>query len=170
MLIHAQTLTAEAFRLFGWMLGNALQLSALAFSNAEIDYWEAHLFEAGAGGETQILWVNYRNKEPLVSRLEVHRLTQQIVVPLTGEIVQIVAASRADGILDLENVKAFRVEAGQGLCMRPGCWHTTRVDDAEVQCLMVTRRSTTEDLAGYLKGASHLKESALADVELEIVS
>jgi ureidoglycolate lyase len=170
MLIHAQTLTAETFRPFGWMLGNGLPLSALAFSNADIDFWEEHLFEAGAEGETQILWVNYRSKEPLVSRLEVHRLTQQIVVPLTGEIVQIVAASRADGTLDLESVKAFRVKVGQGLCMRPGCWHTTRVDDAEVMCLMVTRKSTTEDLVGYLKGASPLKESALVDVDLEIAS
>ncbi len=112
-----------------------------------------------------MLWVTYRNRERTVTSLEVHRLTQQAIVPLTGDIIQVVAGSRQDGSLDHGGMSAFRIPVGQGICMRPGCWHSTRVDAAEVTCLMLTRRSTTVDLVAYLTGGSSLLESAIAAVE-----
>ena len=161
-LIQVEELSAEAFAPYGWVLGKDLSLSKLAFSSAATDFWEEHLFDAGVGGETEVLWVNYRSTEKKVRNLEAHLLTQQIVVPLTGEIVQLVA----DG--DLRSVRAFRIQQGQGICMRTGCWHTTRVTQGEVRCLMVTRLSTTKDLVGHLKGATPLTESALIDVDVEL--
>ena len=163
-MIAIQELTQESFRLFGWALGRGLQTSSLAFSNAATDFWEEHLFDPGRAGETEILWVNYRDRTKVITRLESHRLTQQIVVPLTGDIVQIVAQSRQDASVDLASMSAFRVKVGEGVCMRAGCWHATRVEKEEVRCLMITRRSTTVDLVGHLQGASPLNESALADV------
>jgi ureidoglycolate lyase len=166
--IKIQDLEEGAFQPFGWILGQAVPTTGLFFSNADTDFWEEHPFEPGTGGEAQILWVNYRDTRRAVTQLEVHKLTEQAVVPLTGEIVQIVALSRQDGSLDLESVAAFRVRTGEGICMRAGCWHTTRVDADEVRCLMLTRESTTEKLIGYLKGRSQLSETALADADLEI--
>jgi ureidoglycolate lyase len=126
------------------------------------------IFDSGVGGETEVLWVTYRNRQRAVSRLEAHRLTHQAIVPLTGDIIQVVAGSRQDGSPDQGSMSAFRIPVGQGICMRPGCWHSTRVDTAEVTCLMLTRRSTTVDLIGYLKGGSSLLESAIAAVERAI--
>ena len=104
-----------------------------------------------------------------MSSLEVHRPTQQAIVPLSGEIIHIVAGSRHDGSLDEGSISAFRVPVGrEGICMRPGCWHTTRVDAAEATCLMLTRRSTTVDLIGYLNRDASLSESAIAVVERAI--
>jgi len=114
-----------------------------------------------------MLWVIYRNRERAVPSLEVHRLTQQVIVPLTGEITHVVAGSRQDGSPDELSLSAFRVPVGQGICMRPGCWHTTRVDAAEVTCLMLTRRSTTVDLIAYLNGRSSLSESTIVAVAAE---
>ena len=73
--------------------------------------------------------------------------------------------TRQDGSPDEGSMSAFRVPVGEGICMRPGCRHTTRVDAAEVTCLMLTRRSTTVDLIAYLKEGSSLVESAEASVE-----
>jgi ureidoglycolate lyase len=115
------------------------------------------------------LWVTYRDVSPIIDRLEVHRLTEQAVVPLTGEIVQIVGASSADGALDPQSVKAFRVPVGQGICMRPGCWHATRVLASEATCLMLTRQSTTADLIGHLTAGHPLAESAFCDVRLQLL-
>ena len=112
-----------------------------------------------------MLWVTYRNRQRAVTSLEVHRLTQQAIVPLTGEIIHVVAGSRQDGSPDDGSMRAFRVPVGQGICMPPGCWHTTRVDVQEVTCLMLTRRSTTVDLIAYLTGGSSLSESAVAAVD-----
>ena len=166
--IKIQILTEEAFRPFGWMLGKAMPKEGLVFSNAHTDFWEEHLFNPGMGGETQILWVNYRTRQTQIMRLETHRLTQQVVVPLSREVVQVVALSQENGAVDLASVRAFRVRVGEGVCMRPGCWHTTRVEDGEARCLMLTRRSTTEDLIGHLKGGPSRSETALVDVAFEI--
>jgi ureidoglycolate lyase len=165
-LIDIQLLTEESFRPYGWLLGKNIQLdgSVPAFTNADIDFWHEHTFDPGSEGETEVLWVNYRNAQRALSTLEVHRLTQQAVVPLTGEIIQVVALSQEDGSLDLDSVRAFRVREGEGICMRAGCWHTTRVDAQEVQCLMLTRRSTTVDLVAHLNSGSGLSESAIAPV------
>ncbi len=148
--------TSKAIRLDG---------SIPAFNNAEIDFWQEHVFDPGVGGETEVLWVTYRNQQREVSSLEVHRLTQQAIVPLSGEIIHVVAGSHGDGSPDEGSLSAFRVPVGQGICMRPGCWHATRVDAVEVTCLMLTRRSTTVDLIDYLTGDCSPSESGIAVVE-----
>ena len=165
-LIHFRQLTAGQFRPYGWLLGEGIRLdgSIPAFHNSEIDFWHQSIFDPGIGGETEMLWVNYRNNQPSITDLEVHRLTQQAVVPLTGEIIQVVACSQPDGSLDTGSINAFRVPVGAGICMRPGCWHTTRVDSQEVQCMMLTRCSTTVDLIAHLTTGSSLSESAITVV------
>jgi ureidoglycolate lyase len=166
-LIDVRPLTVEKFRPYGWLLGKPIRMdgSIAAFSNSDIDFWQEHIFNPGIGGETEVLWVTYRNRQRAVTSLEVHRLTQQAIVPLSGQIIHVVAGSRQDGSPDEGSMSAFRIPVGQGICMRPGCWHTTRVDAQEVKCLMLTRRSTTVDLIAYLTGGSSLLESAIAAVE-----
>jgi len=166
-LIDFQPLTVENFSPYGWLLGKSIRRDASipAFSNGEIDFRQEHLFDPGVGGETEVLWVTYRNRQRAVSSLEVHRLTQQVIAPLTGEIIHVVACSREDGSPEEGSMSAFLVPVGQGICMRPGCWHATRVDAAEVTCLMLTRRSTTVDLISHLNGGPSLSESAIAVLE-----
>lgn len=159
-------LTAEAFASYGWMLGKPIPQGngVPLFSNDATDFWQEHVFNTGAGGDAEVLWVNYRSASPDVASLEKHLLTQQAIVPLTGAIVQVVARSAADGSPDLDTLAAFRVDPGQGVCMRPGCWHATRVADAEVTCLMLTRRSTTLDLIQHLTTDASATESAITPI------
>jgi len=104
-------LTVENFHSYGWLLGKAIRLggSIPAFSNVETDFRQEHLFDPGSRGETEVLWVTYRNRQSAVSILEVHRLTQQVIVPLTGEVIHVVAGSRQDGSPDEGSLSAFRV-------------------------------------------------------------
>ena len=124
-------------------------------------FQEEHVFGPGVHGESQILWVIYRQRRREVHSLEVHTLCEQAVVPLSGEIIQIVATSQNDGSLDTSSLTAFRIPTGQGICMRPGCWHTTRVGAQEVKCVMFTRRSTTIGLVAHLTSGSSLSESSI---------
>ncbi|WP_144630460.1 ureidoglycolate lyase [Bordetella genomosp. 13] len=157
-------LERQAFARYGWMLGKpmpAAQAGVPVFSNPATDFWQEHVFDAGSGGEPEVLWVRYRSADRVVANLEVHLLTHQAIVPLTGPIIQVVAASATDGRPDLATLAAFEVPVGQGICMRPGCWHATRIAAAgEVTCLMLTRRSTTADLIAHLAGAP-ASESAI---------
>ncbi|WP_431519988.1 ureidoglycolate lyase [Pseudorhizobium pelagicum] len=113
-----------------------------------------------------MLWVVYRSSDTHVTRLENHSLTQQAIVPLTGPIIQIVGLSSADGSPDTGSLKAFKVLPGQGICMRVGCWHATRVEQDPVTCAMLSRRSTTLDLAEHLNKGTDLSESAYHSVSL----
>lgn len=162
-------LTPQSFAAYGTMLGKPLPSAgdALAFTSSRSDFWREHLFAAD-GRDPEILWVTYRDTDPLIDRLEAHLLTEQAVVPLTGDIIQIVAASTAEGTPDIDTVRAFRVPVGTGLSMRPGCWHATRVAAGEVKCLMLTRATTTMDLVSHLTRGSPLMESAFSNVALRL--
>lgn len=161
----ANPLTAERLTPYGWMLGKPLSCASdvPAFSSAATDFWHEHLFDAGEGGEPEILWVNYRLAGP-VTHLEKHLRTQQAIVPLTGRVIHIVALSGVDGSPDLSTLAAFVVAPGQGLCMAPQCWHATRVLADEVTCLMLTRRSTTVDLIAHLNEGPPAAESSIVPV------
>jgi ureidoglycolate lyase len=163
-------LTRESFAPFGWALGVvgpglALAAQGATFTSPATDFWREHLFDTGVGGPTDVLWVTYRIDEREVAGLEKHLLTQQALMPLNGAVVQVVARSGADGWPDPTTLTAFRVLPGQGLCMAPGCWHTTRVlTPVDVQCVMLSRPSTTLDLVHALQEGRAPVESAFAAI------
>ena len=154
----------EALAPFGWLLGqpDRSQPAPFGFYSPASDFWHEHLFDPGRDGDTEVLWVKYHDNSSFVSKLEVHHLTQQAVVPLTNAIIQILSLSNADGTPDLDTLRAFQLSPGVGLCMRPGVWHATRA--ANATCLMLTRRSTTVDLVAHLVDAKPAQESASATI------
>ena len=166
MLIDVRELTAESIRSYGWLLCNAFPEDSTipSFQNAETSFWQEHIFDPGGGGQTELLSVVYRNTRRTITSLEVHRFTQQAVIPLTGSITQVVSSSLADGSPDIGSLLAFRVLVGGGICMRPGCWHATRVDSREAHCLILTRRSTTADLIAHLTTGSLLSETEIVPI------
>jgi ureidoglycolate lyase len=163
-------LTRESFAPFGWALGVvgpgvAPASQGATYTSPATDFWREHLFDTGAGGATDVLWVTYRSDERAVAGLEKHLLTQQALMPLNGAIVQVVACSGADGLPDPTSLTAFQVLPGQGLCMAPQCWHTTRVlTPVDVHCVMLSRPSTTVDLVHALQQGHAPIESAFAAI------
>ena len=164
--LRIEPISEAAVTPFGWMLGKPLPTAtdAVAFTSPASDFWHEHIFSTGDGGEPEILWVKYRSDDPAVARLEVHRLTQQAVVPVIGSIVQVVAASDETGEPDPATARAFAIQPGQGICMRPGTWHATRSAGGEATCLMLTRRSTTIDLVRHLNQGAAAEESRMVDI------
>jgi ureidoglycolate lyase len=166
LAIRVEALTAEAFAPFGAVLGSPFpgDRPEAAFGTQASDFWHAHDFDTGTGGQPEVLWVRYRNDSLRVNALEAHWLTEQAVVPLGGrDVVQVVCPTRADGgrAPDLARARAFLVASGQGICMKPGCWHASLVTGGETTCLMLTRRSTTLDLVAHLKGEPAAGETSI---------
>lgn len=170
-VLPLQSLGDEAFAPFGRALGvrrasREQSAGSSTYVSPQSDFWREHLFDTGTDGPTELLWVTYRSDEREVDRLEKHLLTEQALIPLNGEIVQVVACSDPQGRPDLATLTAFRVLPGQGLCMAPHCWHATRVPTpVEVRCAMLTRASTTRDLVRALREAGEPTESAFAAIE-----
>jgi ureidoglycolate lyase len=165
--VSIEVLDPDAVAPFGWMLGKPYPAAAgtAAYRNTASAFWQEHLFNPGSDGEVEILWVNYRDAGRAIDRLEAHHLTQQAVVPLTGEIVQVVALSDKEGAPDLTTARAFHLSSGMGICMRPGIWHTTRTIGPEATCLMLTRSSTTSDLVNHLANRRAARETSLRDIQ-----
>jgi ureidoglycolate lyase len=161
-----EDLTPENFAPFGWVLGKPYPTNpaATAYSHPGSDFWHEHVFDAGSGGETEVVWVNYRDTSLVVRKLEAHWLTQQAIVPLTGAaVIHVVCPGRADdpALPDLDRLKAFPITPGQGICMRPGCWHASFVREGEATCMMLTRRSTTLELARHLTMGAPAVETSI---------
>lgn len=170
ILLHLTPLTAHGFSPYGHVLGLPYSDGVAGFSNAASDFWHQHYFQAGHSGVPEILWVNYRNADINITELEVHWETQQAIVPLgKARIIHVVALSRQNvRAPNPKTLRAFYVEPGQGICMNPGCWHTTRIINEESTCMMLTRGSTTVELAMHLRGEGQVHESGFAKVDARI--
>ena len=165
--IPVEALDATRCEPYGWMLGKPVRADSdtPSFVSPASDFWREHLFDTGTPGETEILWVAYRNRDTAITSLEMHRLTQQAIVPLTAPVIHLVAVSSKDGEPDLNSLRAFEIPVGKGLCMRPNIWHATRVIDSDATCLMLTRPSTTYDLVVHLKTGAPACESAIRTID-----
>lgn len=165
-----EPLTADRFADYGEVLGLPIELTQEpnAYSFPTSDFWHSSDFDPGSGGQTEVLWVNYRDSSLTVRSLEAHWLTEQAIVPLTGGTLVHVVCTGLPGSRqpDISRLRAFRVAPGQGIKMSPGCWHASFAADAEVACLMLTRRSTTRDLVRHLRGDEEAAESAICEVTL----
>ncbi len=163
--IQVEALDEPGFAPFGQLLGTPFphDPNAVAFGHPGSDFWHVHDFNPGAGGNTEVLWVNYRNTSLRVTGLEVHWLTEQAIVPLGDGLVHVVCPGRDDGsnLPDLSRLRAFKVELGQGVCMRAGCWHASFVLADQVTCMMLTRRSTTQELVTHLAHGAAAAETTI---------
>ena len=166
--IPIEPLAEQSFSPFGRLLGTACPTDpgATAYSHPGSDFWHVHDFDPGVGGETEVLWVNYRNDSLRIRALEAHWLTEQAIVPLGAALVHVVCPGRdSDGRLpDLLRVRAFHIGVGQGVCMRPGCWHASFVLGGQTTCMMLTRRSTTQELVAHLRGNSSAIETSIFEL------
>lgn len=168
IILTPQQLGPEAFAPYGTMLGREIDFAnaspeRLSWHEPATDFRHEHNFDTG-GGTPEFIWVRYRNPGPEIARLEMHLFTEQAVVPLTGApIIHIVGRSLAHNPdePDPDSLTAFLVPAGTGLCMAPGIWHASLAPNGEAICLMLTRRSTQEDLIGHLTHGSKARETRI---------
>jgi ureidoglycolate lyase len=152
--INVQGLTREAYEPFGWVLGaRPFSEDRDCYSDSEQAIaWHGHNFDAGEAGVVEFVWAHYKWCGFSLLRLECHRLTQQAIIPVTGDpIVQVVSPPPIDPMApdlspDLDRIMAFLLDGTKGVCMRRGCWHWQLPLVDQATYLVVTRRSTTMEL------------------------
>ncbi|MGO1972876.1 MAG: hypothetical protein ACTH2Q_07940 [Propionibacteriaceae bacterium] len=155
-----RSIEAHAFAPFGRVIdvGTQLGVSEPGFWSAETAFVSASPFDPGADGEVDLLWVTYDRVERPTA-FEAHLLTEQALIPISGSIVQHVFRPDHNG----GRVESFAVNPGQGIVMNRGCFHTTTSVNDHVVCLMVSRASTTRDLADSLQEHRQPTESLYVD-------
>ncbi|SIT50942.1 conserved hypothetical protein [Paraburkholderia piptadeniae] len=161
-LLTIERLTSDAFLPYGWVLGEppGEQSDVPYFESSALKRWHAHLFETGTPNEVEILWTRIGDDNPFVRTLETRLLTQEVVVPLTAPLIQIVAAPLTSRLPDMRSLRAYEIPVGLGTCIRPGCWQATRVLAGRTTALMLSRRSTTFDRVVHLHTGAPTAESS----------
>lgn len=170
--LRVEPLTPEAYAPFGWVLGiRPPEGSRELVQGLAAQFWHERVFDAGDGGQTELVWVEYQPEPPLVVKIEAHRLTEQALVPVGGTpIIHIVAPPNDDPTApeiapDLSRAKAFYLDGTRGVCMRRGTWHIHLGIDRTAVHLMVSRRSTTTDLIGALRDGMPLAETEILKLD-----
>jgi ureidoglycolate lyase len=142
-----------------------------SFASETTVFWHEHGFQPGAGGTTELLWVQFRTRAFSIQRLESHRLTEQAIVPVTGDaMIHVVCPPPSDPeapdiIPDLDQVKAFLLDGSKGVCMKRGCWHAHFPLTNPATYLMITRRSTTQDILRAEYRGSSTTETITCDID-----
>jgi ureidoglycolate lyase len=140
------------------------------FDSETTRFWAEHDFEVGEGGDVQLLWVNYRWRGFEIQYVESHRLTEQAIIPVTGDPIVHVVCPPPDDLMapdivpDLDRMQAFLLDGSKGVCMKKGCWHAHRSLRDEATYLMITRRTTTTDILDEKRGGAETTETVVWEI------
>lgn len=163
--VRIEVPTEQSAAPYGSLLGKPFPTGELGDGTFKtptgVQVWRQQIFDDGVDGNADIAWVIHKGAEPIVNRFEQHHLTEQAVIPLTGELIQIVALSGRDGAPDLSTIRAFRLAPGIGLCMGRDVWHASRSNG--VTLVMLTRSSTSTDMAQFQNKKGPLVETLLRE-------
>ncbi len=163
--LQVERLTQEAYAPFGWVIGDPPAGGVIEGPSAL--FFHAHDFGVGAGGEVELVWATYRGQKPIAEKIEMHRLTEQALIPVgAAPMLHIVAPPNADplapGILpDFSQARAFLLDGSRGICMRRGTWHMHFGIVEAATYMIITRRSTTDDLSAAIQTGSEPAETVI---------
>lgn len=116
--LAAEPISAENFAVFGELLEN------------KTDHRRRDFHLQSAGDYRPQLWVNrlprLTDRLVLVDVMESHPYSVQTFVPMQpGRCLVVVAPMGDDGKPDLQRLRAFLTQGGQGVSYRPNIWHYT---------------------------------------------
>lgn len=92
------------------------------------------------GGEVNLAILRTMNIAPEFSKMERHKLTSQIFIPLGGKRSLVAVAPPSEKEPVLEHVEVFLVEGNQGVSFYRNTWHHTLFPlDGETDYVVITR-------------------------------
>lgn len=119
MKIKAQPLTATAFQPYGKIMTDGLDLPMS--DNEEITYWgKVSVLNIPGLISTGIMLA--LDREKVVTKMERHTKTAEILVALDGDSVVCVGTQTSDGS-GIADIAVFTVRQGDAVALDTGIWH-----------------------------------------------
>lgn len=125
--LRVQPVTKAAFEPFGWVVETGD--SGRAANNGTARRHDIHALaaadvEAGSRLVTSIFEAKRQPPNPVITMLERHVNSVQLIVPLDGAgHIVIVSQTSEDGTPEISTLAAFAFTASQGMIYRRGLWH-----------------------------------------------
>lgn len=119
MRIKAQPLTVAAFKPYGAIMTDGLNLPMS--DNEEITYW-GKVSVLNIPGQVSTGVMLAPDREKVVTKMERHIKTAEILVALEGDSVVCVGAPSSDGT-EISDIAVFTVRQGDAVALDAGTWH-----------------------------------------------
>lgn len=143
VIVFVKDVTQENFAIYGNLIDSANKTSDVA--SEVFDYWDG-LGEVDTEGKVAFGMVSSHPGPLIVTNLERHLKTSETLIPMTGEIVLVVAAATESVTANLSSIAAFRVSQGKAVTLKRGTWHYVPINaDQEVKTMVVFRAGTADD-------------------------
>ena len=139
-----QELTAADFKPFGRILSGDGEFPAVAQSN-EFE-WHDTASGIAMDGSCCTGMLCCRSRPRVVSKMERHLRTSEVLFPLRGDSVLVVAAA-GDTLGTTSGLRAFRLPVGKAVVMNVGTWHWIPfpLAEADSHILVLFRDGTGAD-------------------------
>lgn len=138
--LPAAPLDAAAFAPFGSVLG--LPAGEPTLARGDITFWHATGDLAGLAGSGVTGHLIAHRREARLTRIERHVRTPEVFLALTGRSLFVVGAP---GDADPAGLRAFVLEAGQGVLLHPGTWHWAPYPLTETATFLLVLRAETPE-------------------------
>ena len=144
--IHVAELSKEAYREFGQFVN--LPTHKPTIQDDIVKYW-AGLAGFEIPGTIDVGWVTMKNRPLVLTQLERHFETVEVVIPLDDTLVLPVAIGRQPFDFQSqpvsEDVHGFYLRPGQMVTFAPGTWHFGGfpLNKPEASFMVFTRRGTS---------------------------
>jgi len=142
-VLSVATLTPDAFAPYGSVLDP--DRAAPTMREDIFTFWDG-LAEMTIQGKTTVALLEVVPRGPEFAKLERHVRTEEVFFALDEPVVVLVGApSLGQNLPDPKTVKAFRLDAGQGVFLREGTWHWIPFPLQDRARLLVIFRAGTPD-------------------------
>lgn len=141
-------ISSKDFELYGQIMGIEKGEPIEDFSY--LRYWPKNVDIGVADEEIDIGLLICRRTEGNITKLERHRRTYEILFPLDGGTIWVMAPpDNTKDKPDLSKIRAFYLDGTMGMCLHKGTWHWAPICLKEAVKFMVLLKGGLEDPTDY---------------------
>jgi len=138
--LQVEPISKDAFSPYGQVIDN--EGEELSSSSKYHDYWDGVAEFHPEGRQVCSLLKTKKNIDELIVEMEQHRLSEEILVALDGDIIVTVAHTKEDKP-DENTVRSFLVKKGIGVVFKAGIWHALPVSYGKTNMMLVVFKENT---------------------------
>lgn len=119
-----------------------LHPSGTKLGKSPIGFWPGQLLMNISGHTVEISVCDLKPRKPIVDVTERHFFSEELILPLDGDVIIHVGEPTGDGSPPVDRIRAFRVPQGTAVVLRRGVWHHAPFADQSTHVLILLNELT----------------------------
>jgi len=144
----------DEFQSFGQIMG--LEDDRPLEDFPHLSFWTGNYDLGAAGEKLDGGLLLCKRAQTVVTKMERHRRTAEIFIPLTGQTVFVMApTANEESAPDLSRVRAFLLEGDLGVALHPGTWHWQQPTRRSTAHRATARPRSASTIDAWLRSGRH---------------